>query len=153
MNIDFASDDYRFNARCSAIIYNKDKSKVLLFKVGDDRDFYMLPGGRIEHFEDSKTAIIREIQEELGWTLDYDFCCIQENFVESKHKKITQYCFCYKAIYDGEAISESIPCHDNISQSFYWISLKDLDNYKISPMSNKDLILEHNKNIHIVERD
>ena len=113
MNIDFVSDDYRFNARCSAIIYNKDKSKVLLFKVGDDRDFYMLPGGRIEHFEDSKTAIIREMQEELGWNLNYDFCAIQENFLETKSQKITQYCFCYKAIYNEEITKEIFACLDN----------------------------------------
>ena len=72
------------------------------------------------------------------------FAAFKKNFVESKHKKITQYCFCYKAIYDGEAISESIPCHDNISQSFYWISLKDLDNYKILPMSNYDKVCKSN---------
>lgn len=153
MNIDFVSDDYRFNARCSAIIYNKDKSKVLLFKVGDDRDFYMLPGGRIEHFEDSKTAIIREIQEELGWTLDYDFCCIQENFVESKHKKITQYCFCYKAIYNEEITKETFACLDNDYQHFYWVDIDKLDNCKILPNSNKDLILKNNKDIHIIERN
>ena len=54
MNIDFVNEKYRFNARSSAIIYNTDKTKVLLFNVGDDRDFYMLPGGRIMHFENSK---------------------------------------------------------------------------------------------------
>ena len=29
MNIDFEKDNYRFNARTSAIIFNKEKSKVL----------------------------------------------------------------------------------------------------------------------------
>ena len=84
MNIDFVNEKYRFNARSSAIIYNTNKTKVLLFNVGDNRDFYMLPGGRIMHFENSKDAIKREIKEELGWLLEYDFCCIQENFLESK---------------------------------------------------------------------
>ena len=31
MNIDFEKDNYRFNARASAIILNKDKSKVLKY--------------------------------------------------------------------------------------------------------------------------
>lgn len=83
MNIDFVNEKHRFNARSSAIIYNTDKTKVLLFNVGDNRDFYMLPGGRIMHFENSKDAIKREIKEELGWLLEYDFCCIQENFLET----------------------------------------------------------------------
>ena len=63
MNMDFEVNDNRFNARVSAIIFNKDKTKVLLFKVGN-RNQFMLPGGRIEFFEDSNTAIKSEIKEE-----------------------------------------------------------------------------------------
>ena len=66
MNLDFEIDNVRFNARASAIIYNKDKTKVLLFKIVD-RDYFMLPGGRIEIYEDSLNAIKREIKEiEIG---------------------------------------------------------------------------------------
>ena len=54
MNIDFEKDNYRFNARASAIILNEDKSKILLFKVEDGRDYFLLPGGRIEFYEDSQ---------------------------------------------------------------------------------------------------
>ncbi len=50
MNLDFIRDDFRFHARTSAVIYNKDLSKVLLFNV-EGRDKYMLPGGRIEELE------------------------------------------------------------------------------------------------------
>ena len=132
MNIDFVNEKYRFNARSSAIIYNTDKTKVLLFNVGDDRDFYMLPGGRIMHFENSKDAIKRKIKEELGWLLEYNFC--------------------YKATYDGKISNEPIKCHDNEYQSFKWVSLKELDNYKILPKSNKDLILENTNLFHIIER-
>ena len=153
MNIDFIDDEYRFNARSCAIIYNKDKTKVLLFKADEARNFYMLPGGRIQHFEDSKTAIIREMQEELGWNLNYDFCAIQENFLEAKSQKITQYSFCYKAIYSEEITKETFACLDNDYQHFYWVDIDKLDNYKILPNSNKDLILENNKDIHIIERN
>ena len=48
MNIDFIDNKYRFNARSCAIIYNKDKTKVLLFKADETRDFYMLPGGKVK---------------------------------------------------------------------------------------------------------
>ena len=41
-----------FHSRASAIIYNKDKTKVLLFKIEDGRDFYLLPGGKIKFNED-----------------------------------------------------------------------------------------------------
>ena len=65
MNLDFEIDNIRFNARASAIIYNKDKTKVLLFKIVD-RDYFMLPGGRIEIYEDSLNAVKREIKEEAS---------------------------------------------------------------------------------------
>ena len=73
MNLDFIRDNFRFNARTSALIYNKDKSKILLFNV-EGRDFYMLPGGRIEELEESSDTIKREIKEEIGWAdLEFSF--------------------------------------------------------------------------------
>ena len=147
MNIDFEKDNYRFNARASAIILNKDKSKVLLFKVEDGRDYFLLPGGRIEFYEDSLTAIKREIMEELGYTIDFSLCSIQENFVEKNNQKITQYCFCYKGIYYGDIDNEKFVCKDNDKQYFYWIDVNKLSNYKIYPKSTIKLInsdqLEH----------
>ena len=65
MNLDFVRNDFRFNARTSVVIYNKDLSKVLLFNV-EGRNFYMLPGGRIEELEESIDTIKREIKEETG---------------------------------------------------------------------------------------
>ena len=59
MNLDFVRNDFRFNARTSAVIYNKDLSKVFLFNV-EGRNFYMLPGGRIEELEESIDTIKRE---------------------------------------------------------------------------------------------
>ena len=147
MNIDFEKDNYRFNARVSAIIFNKDKSKLLLFKVEDGRDYFLLPGGRIEFYEDSLTAIKREVMEELGYTIDFNLCSIQENFVEKDNQKITQYCFCYKGIYDGEVDNERFACKDHEGQYFYWVDIDQLSNYKVYPQSTIKLIdsdtLEH----------
>lgn len=90
MNLDYTLDNNRFNARVSAIIYNEDKTKVLLFKM-KDRNFFMLPGGRIEMNEISLDAIKREIFEELGLSLGFKFCSIQENFLSIKNTNIKQY--------------------------------------------------------------
>lgn len=152
MNIDFEKDNYRFNARVSAIIYNSDKTKVLLFKVEDGRDYYMLPGGRIELFEDSKTAIEREINEELGYKLDFSLCSIQENFVIKDSKKIMQYCFCYKAIYNEEIKENIFRCKDNDNQRFYWVDIDELLNYKIYPKSTYELITSNDIK-HYIEKD
>ena len=117
MNLDYKLDNNRFNARVSVIIYNKDKTKILLFKM-KDRNFYMLPGGRIKINEDSISAVKREILEELGFNLEFPLCSIQENFLKLENTSIMQYCFCYKAIYDGKINDEKFVCKDNNSQIF-----------------------------------
>ena len=151
MNLDFEIDNVRFNARASAIIYNKDKTKVLLFKIVD-RDYFMLPGGRIEIYEDSLTAIKREINEETGFNLEFELCSIQENFLEKDNKKIMQYCFCYKSIYNQDITQESFICNDNKGQIFYWVNINDLQNYKLLPNSSYELI-KTSKNIkHTIEK-
>ncbi len=153
MNIDFKKNNYEFNARVSAIIYNKDKTKVLLFKVEDGRDYFLLPGGRIELYEDSKSAIAREIKEELNFELNYELCSVQENFVSKENKAIMQYCFCYKALYNGTIEKNIFKCLDNSGQSFYWIDLNKINEYTIYPLSSKNLITNNNCAIqHIVEK-
>lgn len=152
MNIDFEKNNYRFNARASAIIFNKEKNKVLLFKAEDEKDYFLLPGGRIEFYEDSLTAIKREIMEELGYTIDFSLCSIQENFVVKNNQKISQYCFCYKGIFDGDIDDSKFVCKDNNGQYFYWIDIDKLSNYKIYPESTIKLI-NSNKLEHIIERN
>ena len=151
MNLDFEKEDYRFNARASAIIYNTDKTKILLFKVEDGRDYYLLPGGRIEIFEDSRSAIAREIKEELGYELEFDLCSIQENFVIKNNKKIMQYCFCYKAIYNGEIKEDVFKCKDNDGQQFYWVNISEISKCKIYPESTYNLLID-SKIKHYIEK-
>ena len=151
MNLDYKIDNNRFNARVSAIIYNKDKTQILLFKM-KDRNFYMLPGGRIEVNEDSLSAVKREISEELGFDLECTLCSIQENVLKLENTNIMQYCFCYKAIYDGKINDEKFVCKDNNSQIFEWIDLNDLSNIIIKPSSTSRLIKDDRNDIkHIIE--
>ena len=153
MNLDFTNDNYRFNARVSAIIYDKTKTKVLLFKVNDSRDFYMLPGGRIMFDEDSFTAIKREIKEELNFELNYKLCAIQENFVNKNNINIMQYCFCYKSIYDGIITDKVFNCLDSDGQVFEWVNIDEIYDYKILPLSNKELIINQTIDIkHIIDK-
>ena len=152
MNIDFTNNNYKFNARASAIILNDKKDKILLFKVEDGRDYFLLPGGRIELYEDSLTAIKREIKEELNYDINFTLCSIQENFVIKEDIKITQYNFCYKGIYNGTINSNKFVCKDNSNQYFYWIDIKKLNDYKIYPKSTTKIIYSE-KLEHIIEKE
>ena len=153
MDLKFKIDNNNFHSRASAIIYNNDKTKVLLFKVEDGRDFYLLPGGRIEFNEDSLTAIKKEILEETGYDLEYSLCSIEENFLKRKDGNIMQYQFCYKAIFNEEIKEEYFNCLDHEGQSFTWIDISELNNIKLLPVIAKDYICNNNDFIiHNVDR-
>lgn len=147
MDLDIILDnDKRFIARCAAVIYNKDKTKVLMFSF---KDYYMLPGGRIEFNETSLDAIKREIKEETGYDLKFTFLGVQENFLRKDNKDIMQYVFLYESIYDGN--NSSFVNKDNDSQTFTFIDINKLDGYNIVPRSNVDFIKNHK--VHTVERE
>ncbi len=62
--IKFQKGNNQFNFRSVAILI-KD-NRILIQKDVKD-DFWALPGGRVEFFENADEAVVREIQEELGW--------------------------------------------------------------------------------------
>ena len=68
MIITMQEEGTRFGARVGAIIYNEDKTKILIENQHDKR--YMFSGGRIDVHEDSKTSIKRELIEELNLKAD-----------------------------------------------------------------------------------
>lgn len=84
MDIKYFNNDFQFIYRVSSIIFNSDKTKILLF-YGNDRDFYMLQGGKVHELEDSLSAIRREIEEELGYNnLNFKLISISEEFAKAK---------------------------------------------------------------------
>lgn len=61
--ISFDADTHRFHLRAVAIVVRGDE--VLLHRAEGD-DFWALPGGRVESGEEASTAVVRELQQELG---------------------------------------------------------------------------------------
>ena len=81
-DIKYKNEKFNFAYRVSAIIYNEDETKMLLF-YGDDMDFYMLPGGKVKEQENSVNAIKREIYEELGYeNLKFKFAGVSEELIK-----------------------------------------------------------------------
>lgn len=99
-DVKYNDDNFFFLYRVSALIFNKDKSKILLF-YGNDMDYYMLPGGKVHQLEKSEDAIKREITEELGFKdLKFDLIGISEEIVRDKENDIQQITLTYKCIYE-----------------------------------------------------
>ena len=63
MDISVKMPDGKFNYRVCAIIIRD--GKVLAMK-DNHADYYYFPGGRVQFGEDSETAVLRELKEELN---------------------------------------------------------------------------------------
>ena len=59
MVITMQEEGTRFGARVGAIIYNEDKTKILIENQHNKR--YMFPGGRIDVHENSKISIEKDL--------------------------------------------------------------------------------------------
>lgn len=150
MNLDFIRNEFRFNARTSAIIYNKDLNKVLLFNV-EGRDFFMLPGGRIEELEQSLDTIKREIKEEIGWdNITYKFLALSEEFVNDKGYNNHQINIIYKAIYNDEIKEIKFKGLEGEWINFEWVDISIIHQYKIFPEGIQSIIDGSSTSNHLI---
>lgn len=148
-DIKYDKDNFSFAYRVSALIYNKDKTKILLF-YGENSNFYMLPGGKVHELEKSEDAIKREINEELGFkNLQFELSGISEEIVKQEGKNIHQITFTYKSIYENEIIKEKFKSIESDWINFEWINIKKLGNLKIHPSNISKMI--NNKFTHLIE--
>ena len=60
--MDMPQNHYRVSVK--ALIFNEDRTKILLTQ--EDTDTWELPGGGLDHGEDARDCLKREITEETG---------------------------------------------------------------------------------------
>lgn len=58
-----------FNTAVSMIVQSRDRSRVILIQQYGN-PFYVLVAGYVNQSEDAEHAVVREVQEELGLTVD-----------------------------------------------------------------------------------
>lgn len=142
----------KFNFRVAALILNKDK--ILLQKSIND-DFYSLVGGRVKYFEDSTTALIREVEEEIGLKIPLDkikLIDVVENFFIYKDAKFQEILFIYKIEADSLfKDTNSFKTLDKNTQDNIWIAINELDKYEIKPTIVKSIINNTNIKHHIIK--
>ena len=92
--ISYEENTNKFNFRVGGIIESPDK-KILIHRLSNF-DFWLLPGGRVEMLEDTKKAILREIEEELGIKVIIDrLVAITESFFDIKSSTYHELTFNY----------------------------------------------------------
>ena len=144
----------RFGARVGAIIYNEDKTKILIENQHDKR--YMFPGGRIDVHEDSKTAIERELIEELNLKANLNLKYIVEMFIKSPKTKYHEIGFYFVTKTNEELIENNFKSLEGDSY-FIWVSIEDLDKYNMIAKPIQDKVVNNeianNTVEHIVYRE
>ena len=138
MIITIKNENLRFGVRVGAIIFNKDFSKIFLQKQ-EKYDFYMFPGGRLEINEDTKTAIKRELEEELGIKEDLKLKYICESFIKFPKSNYHEIGFYYitnidesKYGYDKNVKYNSLDEENDGKSTFEWIPINELNDIKIN---------------------
>lgn len=151
MDITYKKDDYQFILRTSIVIFNKDMNKVLLFQV-NDKNFYMLIGGKIGELETSIEAVKREIREEINLEVEnIEFVCLSEEFVNAKGFNNHQINIIYKGLYNNEITDNKFVGLEGDWCHYEWIDIDNIDSYEIYPSIVKDIIKNPNKKYHKVD--
>ena len=140
MVITIKEEGTRFGCRVGAIIFNHDKTKILL--ENQQNKIFMFPGGRIDVHEDSQTAIERELKEELNLKTTLELKYILEMFLKSTHTKYHEIGFYYISQMGESEIKDKTKSLDSDS-IFTWIPIKELDNYNILSTPIKDKIVNN----------
>lgn len=152
-DIKYKNNRFMFAYRVSAIIYNSDKTKVLLFN-GNDRNYYMLPGGKVKELEKSIEAIKREIREETGFdNLEFELVGISEEIIKNNEDNIQQITLTYKTIYNEEIDNEEFKSIESDWINFKWVRIDELNKYEIHPNGVANILNGKNvtKITHIIE--
>lgn len=151
MDIKYVDKDYQFIYRTSAVIFNQDFTKVLLFNV-EGRKVYMLPGGKVNQREDSLSAIKREVKEELGYdNIEFSCLAISEEFVLDKGFYNQQINVIYQGVFRDEINDVKFKGLEGDWINFEWVNVSEIDNYNIYPSDIKKAIKNPNVMVHIVE--
>lgn len=138
-------DKSHIHIQSRAVIIEEDH--ILLCKtIGLDQNFYFLPGGHIEHGESARQALIRELEEEVGFTFKINrfLGCMEYSF--DPNVTIHAKCHTHEYNFIFEAQSEiSIDPKKPLKQiednlEIHWISLNHLDQIDLRPEPIRQLI-------------
>lgn len=132
----------KFNFRVACVL--EHDNKILLHK-GKTDDFWNLIGGRIKAGEDSLTALLREMQEELGTQVQSaKLINVSENFFNYANKDYHEVLFVYYAKIDNCEITnkQDFESLDNPTISYHWYTREEIKNINCKPVTIYDLIYQ-----------
>ena len=140
-------DGVKFNFRVGVIFENNGR---ILLETGDNIDFSVIPGGRVQTLETVKQALIREVMEELEIDISeykINFVSIIENFFVMDETKYHELYYVFRVKLDDDCIitkQDNFINKDSGKSSYTWVDMDKLDSIKILPVELKDVIKSNN---------
>ncbi|MCM3671619.1 NUDIX hydrolase [Mesobacillus maritimus] len=130
-----------FNYRVAGVLIKNNH--VLLHKQVTDQH-WSLPGGRVQVLEDSATGVKREMQEELGYTVEVEkLLWVTENFFTYQERTYHEIGFYYQLSNDNLNVTASPFYGEEGEQLIYqWIPLKVLNTITLYPEFLKSSLKE-----------
>lgn len=108
-----------FNSKGEILLAQRPKGKQY-------EDLWEFPGGKVEVGESKKQALIREIKEELGITLDINKLASPITYAKSAEIEIFLYIY-----FEGEVKLNPIPQE---KQKICWVSPSEMKKYSMPPL-------------------
>lgn len=156
IRIDHEKEHFKFRV-CGILTHN---GKYLFVKV-QDNTFYCLPGGHAEIGEDTITATLREMREELGFPVKINgLTGIAQNFYHNPKGDLFHE-FSYYYLVEAEDISEVnsedyvvMECDKGVMKrlEFKWLTEEEVRTLDCRPRFASELLNPHSVK-HVVNRD
>ena len=152
MDITIDVGEYSLNIRAAGLIVHNGK---FLVHRNINKEHYALIGGRIEAGEDSKSALKREIKEEIGIDVEIlDPVAVIESFYIINGSKYHEVMFVHRAEFCDAELTESLESFKNVEGKehlkYVWLDLDKLDDYFIKPGIIKEILKDGKFPVHKV---
>ena len=142
-----------FSCRAASLIINDNKLLVAKHK---DHPCYYIVGGGVKLNETSAEAVVGEVFEETGYTLEIErLAFVQERFYEYCDKCHHEIVFFYIMKYSNEiSIIDGTFTDQGEKETLHWLPIDKLEDMNIVPSFVKTSLTKRNENIiHIISKE
>ena len=128
MDITYIKNNYSFQCRVSACIFNKEMTKLLVFQA-HGKNVHLLVGGKMHEKEKSFDALKREFKEEINADIIVkDFLGISENIFTYQGKKAHELILFYSIEIPDNDYMEEYHIADEDGCIAKWINIDEFKN-------------------------
>lgn len=149
MDIKIKSEEGNFKFRVAGLL--EHDGRYLAVKIGDN-SFYCLPGGHVEIGESTDVAILREMEEELGFPVKIKrLIAIAQNFYGKGDKNFHELSYYYvvNPVNESDVNTDDYERIENDKGvmkrlEFKWLTKADFEICKFNPSFVKDILDSEN---------